>query len=439
MTHIGTKILVIAFSFAILMSGSLAQAQVKGTDIDNGVKGIDIDDGRIIGIPACQEPDVDHHYRIASAYMQDLGDEYVVDRKSARGVGPCNNGIVRSTAFTVYKSDYPIGEVSDVDVPVGVVTVNGETERASFQPNGIDDGVITLPACQEPDVDHHYRIATAYMQDLGDEYVVDRKSARPVGFCKGAITLSTAFTVFIKSNYPTGEVKDFNIFAGVVTVNGETEKASFQPAKSIDDGKGKETPIVEDEGSDPPIVETEIITDKRPEVRVFKDENGTSEVRDTAMVRVTDENENVTRESTLSVEMLEPTRILLKEARTDRVKNSNSTDEIVKDVDVPLLSFVETQESVDVKDDGLFIREKKVTLLPSDAFRVIKKELNTTEDDYRVELRVDDQDRPVYETTATQPVKILGLFNSSMDTKVIVDAEDGSTRVERPWWSFLAF
>ena len=417
---------------AMVVSSSLVFGQEKGVNLyeqkatSYSVSPSMNDKGDVVSLPACISPNIDEHYKLAVSYMHKMGEEYKVIRSSAREIGHCNNMNYISTAFDVEILDNSFGEIPLFlfSVPAGIVIVDGETQKVSFRKNDIEKPIvtekplptetpdITIPACAHPDKERHWQLVVEYISRQGEDSVrVDQASARLIGKCNGGITLSTQYDVYGPSTYPIVSSSDHIIpsndlvFIGVITVDGETEQVSF----------------------DPIIKRTAIGEPNTGEKKTLRVQYQTS-------------SEGIDSYQRSSDLILEPTfdkkRTLLKETfdiNEGVVSEGNISEESPIN---QYTSIVETEEVINIREDKLFIKDREIKVLPSQALSIMGERMDISKD--IVELK-EINNRAVYEVISEKNAKILGLFPATLRTRIVVDAEDATTQFERPWWSFLAF
>jgi hypothetical protein len=95
------------------------------------------------------------------------------------------------------------------------------------------------------------------------------------------------------------------------------------------------------------------------------------------------------------------------------------------------------------KEDGIYAnltKEKKqikMELMPDDAFEKAKGPAKVSEcNDSNCEVEFDEDGK--YQIQIERHSKVLGIFKKKMTVNVEVDAENGDTKIKKPWWAFLA-
>ncbi|MEM5878254.1 MAG: hypothetical protein QXF12_05240 [Candidatus Aenigmatarchaeota archaeon] len=90
-------------------------------------------------------------------------------------------------------------------------------------------------------------------------------------------------------------------------------------------------------------------------------------------------------------------------------------------------------------------RNTEIKVMPNTASDIAIQRLRlrvcTEENNCSIELKEvgqGDQIRAVYEVQAQKQAKILGIFATKLQLKAQIDAESGETKIQKPWWSFLA-
>ncbi len=130
---------------------------------------------------------------------------------------------------------------------------------------------------------------------------------------------------------------------------------------------------------------------------------------------------------------------------TVSASSSNSIDTTIvnESVDYKKNIVVGTDEKISMQDKKVYVGGDEVKVMPDKAIDSVTAQTGNSEIT-KVELKKDTtsaNDQYVkYEVSSNQDVKILGLFSKNMEVKSTVDAQTGSvTKVEKPWWKFLAF
>ncbi|MCX8179036.1 MAG: hypothetical protein N3D75_04390 [Candidatus Aenigmarchaeota archaeon] len=90
-------------------------------------------------------------------------------------------------------------------------------------------------------------------------------------------------------------------------------------------------------------------------------------------------------------------------------------------------------------------RNAEIKVMPNTASDIAIQRLRlrvcTEENNCSIELKEvgqGDQVRAVYEVQAQKQAKILGIFATKLQLRAQIDAENGETKIQKPWWSFLA-
>jgi len=100
-------------------------------------------------------------------------------------------------------------------------------------------------------------------------------------------------------------------------------------------------------------------------------------------------------------------------------------------------NFNATAEELSVSPDGnLSFKDKDIKTLPRELMAKLKGDAK------KIEIKLDNEDRPVYRVTAYEAKNLLGFIPVTVEKEVIVDASsDDATVIEetRPWWAYLAF
>lgn len=116
------------------------------------------------------------------------------------------------------------------------------------------------------------------------------------------------------------------------------------------------------------------------------------------------------------------------EASTGTVEVSQGTDEVT----VSQGGVEATSSGVSIKDQKITIGNNEVKVLPVQAKRLIRGNLNA------LALR-EENGKPVYEGKATTEAKILGIIPTSFEKTTVISADSGQVVSEvKPWWSVIA-
>ena len=114
------------------------------------------------------------------------------------------------------------------------------------------------------------------------------------------------------------------------------------------------------------------------------------------------------------------------------VEGQESTTSIQKDSVVQEGSAVSIQEGLVVQETSEENKEAEVT--PSIVSETATNQLRLKE--YKIELK--DVGKSIYEVIGSKSVKFIGLFNTEMMVKSLINAETGNIeKTEKPWWGFL--
>lgn len=102
--------------------------------------------------------------------------------------------------------------------------------------------------------------------------------------------------------------------------------------------------------------------------------------------------------------------------------------------------IAETKESVKIKENKIFVKEKEIKIMPDTASAIATEKLQSL--GWQIELKDVGQHgkaKPVYQILGAKDVKIFWLFSAKMPVSAEVDAQTGSLdKIKKPWWSFLA-
>jgi len=100
-------------------------------------------------------------------------------------------------------------------------------------------------------------------------------------------------------------------------------------------------------------------------------------------------------------------------------------------------NFTVTAAELSVSPDGnLSFKDKDINTLPREMMAKIKGLAK------KMEIRLDDDDRPVYSVTTGEAKNLLGFIPVMVEKETIVDASSDDAEVigqTGPWWGFLAF
>ena len=95
-----------------------------------------------------------------------------------------------------------------------------------------------------------------------------------------------------------------------------------------------------------------------------------------------------------------------------------------------------TEESITVKENKIFLKQKEVEIMPDEAkgTAIISAELTSVA---TTELKTEEQ-KPIYSVQGVRSSKLLFFIPVSIDITIKVDATSGNMiSIQKPWWSFL--
>lgn len=120
------------------------------------------------------------------------------------------------------------------------------------------------------------------------------------------------------------------------------------------------------------------------------------------------------------------------------IKNKENETKL-KDGDIEVK--VSGKLELNQKTGDIVFQDKKVKLSPSDAIEKLKTKIrNKNEVFIYNQFELEEKNKNlVYKIKATKKVALFGLFDVNMEINSIINAETGQTKINTPWWSFLAF